>query len=179
MTPSSWYHTSIFFPAGAGFFFVAKKVSTLCPFIDYQLLSAVKNKYPVPLINAAFEPIHHATIFSKLDLRNAYHLVRIQKGDEWKMAFNTCLGHFEYLIMPCDLTNALAAFQALVNDVLRDFLNRTVFIYLDDILVFSHDPDEQVQHMRQVLQRLWENHLFVKAEKCKFHVNSAIPGLHH
>lgn len=66
--------------------------------------------------------------------------MRIREGDEWKTAFNTLLGHFEYLVMPCGLTNALAVFQALVNDVLQDFLNRFVFVYLDDILIFSHDP---------------------------------------
>lgn len=74
------------------------------------------------------------TIFSKLDLRNAYNLVRIREGDEWKTAFNTHLGHFKYLVMPFGLTNAPAVFQALVNNVLRDFINRFVFVYLDDIL---------------------------------------------
>ncbi|XP_078108675.1 uncharacterized protein LOC144519433 [Sander vitreus] len=76
-----------------------------------------------------------ATVFSKLDLRNAYHLVRIRQGDEWKI-FNTPLGHCEYLVMPSGLTNAPAIFQTMVNDVLRDMLNRFVFVYLDDILCF-------------------------------------------
>ena len=72
-------------------------------------------------------------IFTKLDLRNAYHLVRIKEGDEWKTAFNTQLGHFEYQVMPFGLTNAPTVFQALINDVLRDMLNKFVFVYLDDI----------------------------------------------
>lgn len=78
-------------PVGAGFFFVSKKDHSLRPCIDYRGLNAitVKNKYPLPLISSAFEPIQEATIFSKLDLRNAYHLVRIREGDEWKTAFNT------------------------------------------------------------------------------------------
>lgn len=80
--------------------------------------------------------------------------------------------------MPCILTNVPAVFQALFNNVLRNFLIRTVFVYLDDILVFFCDPEEHVQHVRQVLQRLWENQLFVMAKICKFHVNSVIPGLH-
>lgn len=91
------------------------------------------------------------TIFSKLDLRNAYNLVRICEGDEWKTAFNTHLGHFKYLVMPFGLTNAPAVFQALVNNVLRDFINRFVFVYLDDILIFSKSQSEHKNHVRQVL----------------------------
>ncbi|KAI3370657.1 hypothetical protein L3Q82_007223 [Scortum barcoo] len=111
---------------------------------------------------------------------NAYHLVRIREGDEWKTAFNTPLGHFEYLVMPFGLTNAPAVFQALINDVLRDFLNRFVFVYLDDILIYSRNlPDHQL-HVRQVLQRLLENRLFVKKEKCEFHASQVdFPRLHH
>ncbi|KAJ8388138.1 hypothetical protein AAFF_G00146290 [Aldrovandia affinis] len=74
--------------------------------------------------------------------------------------------------MPFGLTNAPAVFQALVNDVLRDLLNRSVFVYLDDILIFSRNLEEHTRHVRQVLERLWENQLFVKAEKCEFHVSS-------
>ena len=161
-------------PVGAGFFFVGKKDGSLRPCIDYRGLNniTVRNRYPLPLISSAFEPLEGATIFSKLDLRNAYHLVRIRDGDEWKTAFNTPLGHFEYLVMPFGLTNAPAVFQAMVNDVLRDMLNRFVFVYLDDILVFSKSLAEHVQHVRLVLQRLLENQLFVKAEKCEFHVPS-------
>ncbi|KAI3367781.1 hypothetical protein L3Q82_026217 [Scortum barcoo] len=116
-------------------------------------------------------PFKGATIFTKLDLRNAYHLVRIREGDEWKTAFNTPLGHFEYLVMPFGLTNAPAVFQALINDVLRDFLNRFVFVYLDDILIYSRNLPNHQLHVRQVLQRLLENRLFVKKEKCEFHAS--------
>lgn len=160
-------------PAGAGFFFVQKKDKTLRPCIDYRGLNdiTVKNRYPLPLLTSAFESLQGATIFSKLDLRNAYHLVRIQEGDEWKTAFNTPSGHYEYLVMPFGLTNAPAVFQALVNDVLRDMLDRFVFVYLDDILIFSRSKQEHVKHVRQVLRRLLENQLFVKAEKCEFHVS--------
>jgi len=157
---------------GAGFFFVGKKDGSLRPCIDYRGLNSItlKNKYPLPLISSAFAPLHGAAFFSKLDLRNAYHLVRIREGDQWKTAFNTPLGHFEYLVMPFGLSNAPAVFQALVNDVLRDMLNRFIFVYLNDILIFSPDPLTHQQHVRQVLQRLLENKLYVKAEKCEFHV---------
>lgn len=107
-------------PVAAGFFFVGKKDGSLQPCIDYRGLNeiTVKNKYPLPLINSVFETLQEAAVFTKLDLRNAYHLVRIREGDEWKTAFNTPLGHFEYLVMPFSLTNAPAVFQTLVNAVL-------------------------------------------------------------
>uniref|UniRef100_A0A3B3HM41 Gypsy retrotransposon integrase-like protein 1 n=1 Tax=Oryzias latipes TaxID=8090 RepID=A0A3B3HM41_ORYLA len=159
-------------PAGAGFFFVEKKDKSLRPCIDYRELNqiTVKDKYSLPLINSVFDSVREARIFTKLDLRNAYHLVRIREGDEWKTAFKTPLGHYEYLVMPFGLTNAPAVFQRLVNDVLRDFLNRFVFVYLDDILIYSTNPTEHEHHVRLVLERLLENQLYVKSEKCEFHV---------
>ena len=156
--------------AGAGFFFVGKKDGTLRPCIDYRGINAmtVRNRYPLPLMDSAFELLQGATIFTKLDLRNAYHLVRIREGDEWKTAFNTATGHWEYLVMAFGLTNAPAVFQTLVNDVLGDMLNKFVFVYLDDILIFSQDAQAHQGHVRKVLQRLLENRLFIKAEKCTF-----------
>lgn len=149
-----------------------KRDKTLCPCSDFRGLNqiTIKNNYPLPLLSSALEPLHGATVFTKLDLSNANHLVHIRDGDEWKTAFNTPVGHFEYLVMPFGLTNAPAIFQALVND--KDFLNRFVFVNLDDILIFSRNLEEHVPHVRQVLQRLLENHLYVKAEKCEFHYSS-------
>jgi hypothetical protein len=154
-------------PVGAGFFFVGKKDGSLRPCIDYCGLNdiTVKNRYPLPLISSAFVPLHGASVFTKLGLRNTYHLVRIREGDEWKTTFNTSLGHYEYLVMPFGLTNAPAVFQSLVNDVLRDMLNHTVFVYIDDILIFSKSVEEHRVHVRQVLQRLLENRLYVKVER--------------
>lgn len=77
--------------------------------------------------------------------------------------------HFEYLVMPFGFANAPAVFQALINDVLRDMPDKFVFVYLDDILVFSRKKKEYVIHVGQVLQRLFENKLFAKASKCEFH----------
>ena len=127
-------------PVAAGFFFVSKKDGSLRPCIDYRQLNdiTVKNKYPLPLLSSTFEPLTHAMVFSKLDLRNAYHLVRIREGDEWKTGFNTHLGHFEYLVMPFGLTNAPAVFQTLVNDILRDYINLFVVVYL--FLCFPGPP---------------------------------------
>ena len=101
-------------------------------------------------MSAPFDSFQGATVFTKLDLRNAHYLVHIRQGDEWST--------FEYLVMPFGLTNAPAVFQSLVNDVLRDMLGHFVFVYQDDI-IFSKDPIEHVQHVQQVLQRLLESRL--------------------
>lgn len=100
-------------PVGAGFFFVRKKDGGLRLRIDYRGLNkiTIKNRYPLPLMSSAFELLKDAWIFTKLELRNAYHLVRIKEGDKWKTAFNTLSGHYEYLVMPFGLTNAPAVFQ--------------------------------------------------------------------
>ncbi len=161
-------------PAAAGFFFVQKKDGSLCPCIDYRVLNdiTVKNRYPLPLMSSAFELLQGARVFTKLDLRNAYHLVRIREGDEWKTAFNTPSGHYENLVLPFGLTNAPAIFQGLVNSVLADLINQFVFVYLDDIQIFSPSLQLHTQHVWRVLQRLLDNQLFVKAEKCEFHAES-------
>ncbi len=122
-------------------------------------------------MSSAFELLQKAKIFSKLDLRSAYNLVRIKEGDEWKTALSTTTGHWEYQVMPFGLANAPAVFQAFINDVLREMLNHFVFVYLDDILIFSDSLQEHIDHVQQVLKKLLENHLFVKLEKCEFHVS--------
>ena len=98
--------------------------------------------------------------------------MRIREGDEWKTGFNTPSGHYEYLVMPFGLTNAPAVVQAMINDVLRDFLDQFVYVYLDDILIYSPDLESHRHHVNQVLQRLLDNQLYVKAEKSEFHVST-------
>ncbi len=142
------------------------------PFTPIVLGHPWLTQHNVVIMSSAFEILQGAKIFTKLDLRNAYHLVRIKEGDEWKTAFNTPVGHFEYRVLPFGLVNAPAVFQALVNDVLRDMINVFVFVYLDDILIFSPSLQVHVQHVRRVLQCILENRLFVKAEKCMFHSRS-------
>ncbi|KAK3507946.1 hypothetical protein QTP70_005050 [Hemibagrus guttatus] len=139
-------------PAAAGFFFVGKKDGGLRPCIDYRGLNAVtiRYPYPLPLVPAALEQLRGARVFTKLDLRSAYNLVRIQEGDEWKTAFHTTHGHYEYCVMPFGLTNAPAVFQALINEVFRDLLGRSVIAYIDDILVYSASMEEHVIQVREV-----------------------------
>lgn len=101
-------------------------------------------------MGSAFKCLAGAQIITKLDLCNAYHLVQICKGDEWKTGFITPSGHYEYWVMPFVLCNSPAAFPALVNDVLRDFLGCCEFVYLDDILIFSPDLHTHRNKVKQV-----------------------------
>ncbi|KAI2653118.1 Transposon Tf2-6 polyprotein [Labeo rohita] len=161
-------------PASAGFFFVKKKDGGLRPCIDYRALNAitVKYRYPLPLVPPALEQLRTAKIYTKLDLRSAYNLIRIREGDEWKTAFSTTSGHYEYRVMPFGLANSPSYFQAFINEVFRDMLNRWVIVYIDDILIYSDSYSEHVQHVRAVLQRLVQHQLYAKQEKCEFHQQS-------
>ncbi|KAI2661141.1 Transposon Tf2-6 polyprotein [Labeo rohita] len=159
-------------PTSAGFFFVKKKDGGLRPCIDYRGLNevTVKYRYPLPLVPSALEQLQTARIFTKLDLRSAYNLIRIRAGDEWKTAFSTTSGHYEYRVMPFGLANSPSYFQAFINEVFRDMLNRWVIVYIDDILIYSSSHAEHVRHVRAVLQRIIEHHLYAK-EKCEFHLD--------
>src|ERR1700733_5870265 len=95
-----------------------------------------------------------ATIFTKLDLKDGYHLLRIREGDEWKTAFRTRYGHFEYKVMPFGLVNAPATFLAMMNKILREFLDHGVVVYLDDILIYSKTEEEHIELVKKVLDRL-------------------------
>ncbi|KAK3570304.1 hypothetical protein QTP86_017185 [Hemibagrus guttatus] len=158
-------------PAAAEFFFVGKKDGGLRPYIDYRGLNAitVPCPYPLPLVPAVLKQLRGARMFTKLDLRSAYNLVRIRKGDKWKTTFHTTHGHYEYRVMPFGLTNAPTVFQALINGVFQDLLGKWVIVYIDDILVYSKSLEEQVLHVREVLSHLQQHHLYVKLEKCKVH----------
>ncbi len=158
-------------PAASSFFFVAKKDGGLRPCIDYRVLNdqKVKFAYPLPLVPAALEELRGACIFSKLDLRSAYNLIRIRRGDEWKTAFVTPTGHYEYRVMPYGLSNSPSIFQNFMNEIFRDMINRFVLIYIDDILIYSPTMEEHRCHVTQILQRLRQHHLYLKTEKCEFH----------
>ncbi|MBW0465084.1 hypothetical protein O181_004799 [Austropuccinia psidii MF-1] len=159
---------------GEPFLFVKKKDGGLRLCVDYHKLNSVtrKNKYPVPPMNQILNVFNGSSIFSRIDLRGAYRLLRIKEGDEHLTAFRTKYGSYEYLVMPFGLTNAPASFQNTVNDILQDLLDVYVVVYLDDIMVFSKSEEEHITHVSTVLSRLRANKLFAKASKCLFHVSS-------
>lgn len=157
-------------PAGAPILFTPKKDGNLRLCVDYRGLNKVtrKNRYPLPLIPEIIDRLAGAKVYTKLDLRDAYHRIRIEEGDRWKTAFRTRYGHYEYLVMPFGLTNAPASFQAYINEALKGLLDITCVAFMDDILIFSQSREEHEEHVRQVLARLKEYSLFVKLSKCQF-----------
>ncbi|CEL61535.1 Retrotransposable element Tf2 155 kDa protein type 1 OS=Schizosaccharomyces pombe (strain 972 / ATCC 24843) GN=Tf2-1 PE=4 SV=1 [Rhizoctonia solani AG-1 IB] len=161
-------------PAGAPVMFVKKADGSLRLVVDYRKLNEVtiKDVYPLPRQDDLMAKLRDAKIFTKLDLQWGYNNVRIKEGDEWKTAFKTKYRLFEYLVMPFGLTNAPAAFQRFMNNLFRNLLDITMVVYLDDILIFSKDPAEHSNHVREVLQRLARNQLFCKLLKCHFHVTT-------
>ncbi|KAJ1604256.1 hypothetical protein NDA14_007374 [Ustilago hordei] len=128
----------------------------------------VKNRAPLPLIEEQLFLLRKARIYTKLDLRAAYNLIQIAKGDEWKTAFGTQLGLYEYLVMPFGLANAPAHFQSFINDIFRDIIGIYVVVYLDDFLIFSDTEEAHVKHVTEVLTRLRSNRLFAKLSKSHF-----------
>ena len=141
-------------PHGAPVLFARKKDGSLRLCVDFRGLNKItkKDRYPLPRINDLLDSPRKARIYSKIDLRHAYHLVRINKGDEWKTTFRTRYGSFEWCVMPFGLTNAPAAFQRFINDVLGDLLDIYVLFYLDDILIYSNNPTEHKAHVWEVLR---------------------------
>ena len=157
-------------PAGAPILFVPKKDGGLRLCVDYRGLNKVtiKNRHPLPLISETLDRLYGAKCFTKLDLKDAYHRLRIKKGDEWKTAFRTRYGHFEYLVMPFGLTNAPATFQAYINKSLAGLLDHFCVVYLDDILIYSNSREEHFEHVCQVLKRLRQYQLYANPKKCEF-----------
>ena len=158
-------------PHGAPILFIKKKSGELRLCVDYRGLNKItrKDRYPLPLLTDLLDIPRKARYYTKIDLRHAYHLIRIAPGDEWKTTFRTRYGSFEWQVIPFGLTNAPAVFQRFMNDIFHDLLDVNVVVYLDDILIYSDDMDQHKAHVREVLKRLRANGLYAGAQKCEFH----------
>jgi hypothetical protein len=140
-------------PWAAPILFVEKKDGTRRMCIDYRALNEVtiKNKYPLPRIEDLFDQLRGASVFSKIDLRSGYHQLRIRPSDIPKTTFITKYRLYEFTVMSFGLTNALAFFMNLMNNVFMDYLNKFVVVFIDNILIYSQSEEEHVDHLKMVL----------------------------
>ena len=156
-------------PYGAPMLFVKKKDGTLRMCIDYRQLNGItiKNKYPLPRVDELLNRVGGARYFTKIDLQSGYHQIRMKESDIEKTAFRTRYGSFEFLVLPFGLTNAPSTFMAMMQDILKPYLDKFAISFLDDILIYSNSLEEHKQHVRMIMNVLRENKLYVKASKCE------------
>src|SRR6266581_4374156 len=154
--------------------FICKKDGSLHLCIDFRGLNKItkKDRYPLPHISDLLDMPSHAKFYTKLNLRHAYHLVRIAAGDEWKTSFHMHYSSYEWLVLPFGLTNAPAAFPRFVNMIFANLLDVSLVVYLDDILTYSKDLASHWEHVHEVLRRLWKHGLYTNPKKCKFHTDT-------
>jgi hypothetical protein len=150
--------------------FVKKKDNSLRLCVDYRPLNVVtiKKKYPLPCIDILFDQLAGAKIFSKTDLRSGYHQIKIRLSDIPKTAFSTRYGLYEYLVMQFGLTNAPTYFMYLMNSVFMQELDKFVVVFIDDIPIYSKNLEDHRNHLRIVVQRIRDHHLYAKFSKCEF-----------
>ncbi|GKE75360.1 putative reverse transcriptase domain-containing protein [Tanacetum coccineum] len=160
-------------PWGAPVLFVKKKDGSFRMCIDYRELNklTVKNRYPLPRIDDLFDQLQGSSIYSKINLRSGYHQLRVRDKDIPKTAFRTRYGHYEFQVMPFGLTNAPAVFMDLMNRVCKPYLDKFKIVFIDDILIYSRNKEEHVNHLKIILELLRKEKLHAKFSKCDFWIH--------
>jgi hypothetical protein len=161
-------------PTAAPIIFVPKahgRGLRLC--VDYRGVNKVTiaNRYPLPIMSELQDRVRGAKIFTKIDLKNCYNLIWIKPGDEWKKAFKTRYGLYQYTVMPFGLSNAPATLQNMMNHIFRDLLDLGLIVYLDDILIYAKTEEEHDCIVTEVLKCLAENRLAISPDKCFWSTN--------
>jgi len=140
-------------------------------YADYRALNEVTNKdqYLLPLISKALDSVRGAKYFTKLEIKDAYHSIRIREGDEWKTSFSTKLGTYKYLVMPCGLCNTAAAFQQWINEFLIEPIDMRCIVNLDDVFIYTNTLQQHRKDVREIPEAIRDSATKVKRSKCECH----------
>lgn len=140
--------------------------------IDYRDLNqmAIKDKFPIPIIEDLLDELGGTQVFSKIDLRVGYQKLRMGEGDSYKTTFNTHEGHYEFLVMPFGLTDAALSFQSLMNVVFKHLLRKSVLVFFDDILIYSRSMGDHLVHVEVVFELMKQLQLYAMMSMCAFDV---------
>lgn len=159
-------------PFSSPVLFVKKSDGSLRFCIDFRKLNALtrKDRYPLPLIDETLARLNKAKIYSKLDIRQAFHRIRMHPDSEELTTFRTRYGSYKCKVLPFGLTNGPATYQRYMNDILLDYLDVFCTAYLDDILIYSENEIDHKEHVRKVLMRLQHAGLQADIKKCEFDV---------
>ena len=165
-----WIRSSLS-SADASVLFTKKSDDSLWLCVNYWELNkiTVKNHYSLSRIDELLNRLSEVKVFTKLNLHNIYHWIRICHDNKWKTAFHTHYEHFEYLIMLFDLINAFVIFQVYINQMMCSILDVYCIVYLNNILIYSENEEKHKKHVQEVLHHLNRHQLFVKLLKCEFH----------
>jgi hypothetical protein len=138
--------------------------------IDYRRLNAVTkpDAYPLPRIDELLEKYETSKWFTSLDLAAGYHQIEMEELDKEKTAFICSKGLYEYNVMPFGLRNAPGTFQRVMDKILKEYIDKFVVVYIDDILIYSNSFEDHLTHLTRVLKKLKDNNLIIKLKKCRF-----------
>lgn len=148
--------------------------------VDFRQLNAktIEDKYPLPRIEEILENLGKCAYYSTLDLAQGFHQIEMDPQSIEKTAFNVNNGHYEYLRMPFGLKNAPSTFQRTMEEVLKEYLHRFCFVYIDDVVVFSKSLEEHLQHLTLIFKKFRLYNLKVQLDKSEF-LRKEVPFLGH